>query len=66
MTDLTPETVRNRAYNARITLNGLMKRAGVENSTFWRWAGGKTKNIHPVTLGKINDALVAIEAERAA
>ena len=66
MNNLTPEEVRERAYMARISLNQLLARAGVNNSTFWRWAGGSTTNIHPVTIGKIADALADVERERAA
>ena len=66
MDNLTPEEVRERAYQARISMNQLLARAGVNNSTFWRWAGGATTNIHPVTIGKIADALADVERERAA
>ncbi len=63
MDQLTPDIIRARAYEARISINALMKRANVNNSTFCRWASGETTNLHPVTLGKIADALAAIEAE---
>jgi transcriptional regulator with XRE-family HTH domain len=66
MNQLTPSEIRARAYEARVSINQLMKRAGVENSTFWRWDNGTTKEIHPVTVGKIADALAEIEAERGA
>ena len=64
MEQLTPSDIRQRAYQARVSINQLMKRAGVENSTFWRWENGTTKEVHPITAGKIADALDAIEAER--
>lgn len=62
---LTPEIVRERATAAHASINHLMERAGLPNSTFWRWEQGKIKAPHPVTLRKIGDALDAIEAERA-
>ena len=66
MEQITPQQIRLRAYAARVSINQLLKRAGVQNSTFWRWENGDTADAHPVTLGKIADALAAIEAERAA
>lgn len=64
--ELTPETVRTRAYAARVSINALMKRAGLPNSTFWRWEKGVIATPHPITLGKLSDALEAIEREKAA
>lgn len=65
METLTPQNIRDRAYGARVSINQLLARADVNNSTFWRWAKGKTLNLHPVTAGKISDALSDIEQERA-
>lgn len=65
MNNLTADAVRDRAYEGRISINALMKRAGVNNSTFFRWANGSTAALHPVTVQKIGDALAEIEAERA-
>lgn len=64
--DIQPDDIRQRAYNARISINQLMKRAGLPNSTFWRWERGHIVNPHPVTVGKICDALEAFEREQAA
>jgi transcriptional regulator with XRE-family HTH domain len=66
MSQMTPDIVRARATLARISINKVMKRAGVNYSTFCRWANGETAEVHPVTLGKIEDALAAYEAEHAA
>jgi transcriptional regulator with XRE-family HTH domain len=63
---LTPAAVRDRATKAHTSINKLMARAGLPNSTFWRWEKGAIVNPHPVTLQKLSDALGAIEAERAA
>lgn len=57
--------IKERAYQARVSVNSVMKRAGVSNSTLWRWEKG-IGDAHPFTIGKIEDALDAIEAERAA
>jgi hypothetical protein len=62
-TALTPEIVRQRATKAHVSINQLMKRARLQNSTFWRWQQGSEP--HPVTLQKLSDALDAIEAEKA-
>lgn len=59
--DMTPQTIRARAYAARVTLNKLLGKAGVANSTFWRWERGDTGDIHPVTLARIDDALREFE-----
>jgi transcriptional regulator with XRE-family HTH domain len=61
---LTPQIVRDRATAAHVSINKLMERAELPNSTFWRWEQGKIKSPHPVTLRKISDALDGIEAER--
>ena len=58
--------IKERAYQARISVNSLMKRAGVSNSTLWRWENGLTDAGQPWTVGKIEDALDQIERERAA
>ena len=55
-------SIRRRAYQARVSVNALLKRAGVSGTTLWRWENGKGK-AHPVTLAKIKDALAAAEAE---
>lgn len=64
--ELTPQIIRDRAYAARVSIHKLAKRAGIATSTFYRWErkGGTTP--YPVTLGKIQDALEAFEAERRA
>lgn len=62
---IEPSQIRSRAYEARVTMNQLMKRAGVPNSTFWRWDTGKINAPHPITLARIMEALEAAEAERA-
>ena len=59
---ITPDDIRQRAYNARVSINRLMKEAGVQNSTFWRWDKGETAALHPVTIGKITDALARHES----
>jgi predicted DNA-binding transcriptional regulator AlpA len=61
--DLTPDGIKQRAYDARVSINKLMKRAGVSNSTLWRWKH-EDRTPHPITLGKVVDALEAFEAER--
>lgn len=61
--ELTPAIVRDRATRAHVSINQLMDRAKVQNSTFWRWAQGKSSP-HPVTLQKLEDALSQIEHER--
>lgn len=62
---LTPAIIRERATAAHVTINKLMKRAKLPNSTFWRWERGTTETPHPVTVRKIADALDEIERERA-
>ena len=63
MTDnITPEIVKERAYQARVSVNKLMKRAKVSNSTLWRWQN-EGADPHPITIAKIVDALEAFEAE---
>ncbi len=64
MDHLTPHIVRERAYQARVSINKVMKRAKVNYSTFCRWANGETNAPQAVTLGKIEDALAAFEFER--
>jgi len=63
--ELTTKEIRDRAYAARVPVSEVMKRAGVANSTFHRWVKSDGPKPHPVTLGKIEDALAAIEAEYA-
>ena len=63
---IQPTDIRNRAYAARVSINKLMGRAGVPNSTFWRWETGRVNKPHPITLARIVEALEAIEAEKAA
>ena len=53
--------IKERAYQARISINALMNRAGVANSTLWRWRQPDAPDPHPVTLGKIMDALIDAE-----
>jgi predicted transcriptional regulator len=64
--DIQPDDIRRRAFEARVSINQLMKRAGLPNSTLWRWDTGRTTKPHPLTVAKIVDALTEIEAERAA
>lgn len=61
---LTPQIVRDRATAAHVSINHLMELASLTNSTFWRWEQGKIKVPHPVTLRKIEDALIVAEAKR--
>lgn len=63
---IQPSDIRNRAYAARVSINRLMKRAAVPNSTFWRWETGRVNKPHPITLARIVEALEAFEAEKAA
>ena len=63
--DIQPDDIRRRAYDARVSINQLMKRAGMPNSTFWRWERGHIAKPHPITVGRICDALDAIEREQA-
>ena len=63
---MTPEAIERRAYDARVSINRLLKDAGVQNSTFWRWKKGETTALHPVTSGKIEDALVRFETGQSA
>lgn len=58
------QSIRERAYAARLTLDAVLKRAGIAPSTFYRWERGQCGKPHPVTLGKIEDALSAIEREK--
>lgn len=55
-------SIRKRAYDARISVNALLKKAGVSGTTLWRWEKGKGV-AHPVTLAKIKDALALVEAD---
>jgi predicted transcriptional regulator len=64
--DIQPDDIRRRAFEARVSINQLMKRAGLPNSTFWRWNTGRIDKPHPLTVARIVDALTEIEAERAA
>ena len=57
--------IKERAYQARVSLNSVMKRAGVSNATFWRWERGLAAYARPATVGKIEDVLDQIERERA-
>lgn len=65
-TTLTPAIVRERAMRAYLSINQLMQRAGLPNSTFWRWENGTTAEPQPATLQRIEDALQAFEKDRAA
>ena len=66
MEQITPSMIRARATAAHVSINRLMTRAGLPNSTFWRWETGRIDAPHPVTVQKIADALAEIEAEKAA
>lgn len=58
--------IEERAYQARVSVNELLKRAGVSTTAVWRWKTGDSAQARPVTLGKVIDALEAIEREKAA
>lgn len=62
---LTPETIRRRAFEARVSINQVLLKAGVSGSTLWRWVQKPDAKPNPVTVGKIEDALAYFEAERA-
>lgn len=62
-TEITPQIVRQRATAAHASINKIMLRAGLPNSTFWRWDTGKTGSLHPVTARKIVEALEFYEAQ---
>lgn len=62
---ITPDTIKRRAFDARVSINQLMLRAGIPNSTFWRWETGRTDEPHPLTVARIMDALEEIEREKA-
>jgi len=64
--DIQPDDIRRRAFEARVSINQLMKRAGMPNSTFWRWNTGRIEKPHPLTVARIVDALNEIEAGRGA
>ncbi len=64
--DIEPQAIRDRAYAARISVNELLKRAKVSNSTIWRWQQDGNYKPHPITVAKIMEALVAAEQDRAA
>ena len=66
MEQITPALIRKRATEAHVSINHLMLRAGLPNSTFWRWETGRIDSPHPVTVQKISDALDELEAEKAA
>lgn len=54
-----------RCFNARVPVYQVCDRAGVARSTPSRWKL-RPDSMTATTLGKLEDALVAIEAERAA
>lgn len=54
--------IRQRAFEARISINALLKNAGVSGTTIWRWEQGETEAT-PITLAKIKDALAEAEAK---
>lgn len=60
---ITPAEIRARAYEARVPIDHLTKRAGMPNSTFWRWETGRVQ-IRPSTVDRLVAALEAFEAER--
>ena len=62
---LTPETIRRRAFEARVSINQVLLKAGVSGSTLWRWVQKPDVIPNPVTIGKIEDALAHFEAEKA-
>jgi len=57
---MTPQSVKDRAYEARISINQLLKNAGVSTTFMWRWEGGSDP--HPITLHKVREALEQAEA----
>lgn len=59
------QSIRDRAYAARVSLNKVLKAAGIAPSTFYRWEWKKDTMPHPVSLAKIEDALSEIERNKA-
>lgn len=56
---ITPEKVREAAFNARLTLADFLKRAGVSRSTFYTWERTNQPPKRPLTLAKLADAVEA-------
>ena len=57
---ITPEQVRDAAFEARLTLADFLKRAGVSRSTFYTWERTKQPPKRPLTLAKLADAVQAV------
>jgi len=58
----TPEEIRSRAFEARISINRLLADANVAAQTIWRWER-KVKTPRQSTIDKVMAALVAAEAK---
>jgi len=59
------DKIEARAKNVRKTMSDVCKSAGVAYSTWYRARGGHS-DIKIKTIGALEDALTAMEAERAA
>lgn len=56
---ITPEQVREAAYNARVTLTEFLDRAGVSRSTFYSWERTGEPPRRKLTLAKLADAVTS-------
>ena len=61
----TLEALISRCFAARMTVAQVCDRAGVSRATVSYWKADPERMTGP-TVGKLEDALAAIEAERAA
>jgi AcrR family transcriptional regulator len=52
----SPQDIESAAYDARISILELCKRAGVSHSTFYRALRGAGK-LRPLTAAKLMDAI---------
>jgi transcriptional regulator with XRE-family HTH domain len=59
------EALHQRAFSARVPMYKVCDRAGVARSTLSRWKANPNI-MSPTTLGKLEDALSLIEADRVA
>ena len=57
--------LEKRAFDARIGLHALCKRAGISGTVITRWRDGTGLPSLP-TIGKLEDAIAAVENEKAA
>ena len=60
------EHIKSRSYASGVTVADLLAKAGVSGGTLWRWKNQPEVKPHPITLGKVTNALDALEKERAA